>query len=108
VNNLPWEVDAIITVFISSMESLEKDLRDKDISRELSTLDSAGKPIRAFEYLWTYSAKVKQLKLERKGSDGSVVQQVNYYLPRFTPHAAPRLTPHLTAVITTGRSRQEL
>jgi hypothetical protein len=77
VNNLPWELDVLITMFISSMEHLEKDLRDKNLSRELSTLDSAGKPHRAFEYLSAHSAKAKQLKLELKGVDGSVVQQVD-------------------------------
>lgn len=76
VNNLPWELDVLITEFISSMERLEKDLREKNISRLLSTLDSVGKPVRAFEYLYAHSAKVKQSKLELKASDGVVVQQV--------------------------------
>ena len=75
VNNLPWELDALITEFISSMEQLEKDLRVKNISRLLSTLDSSGKPVRAFEYLYAHSAKAKQSKLELKTSDGVVVQQ---------------------------------
>jgi len=77
VSNLPWELDVLITVFISSMERLEQDLRDKNMLRELSTRDALGKPIRAFECLSTHSPKVKQLKLELTGSDGSVVQQVD-------------------------------
>jgi hypothetical protein len=76
VNNLPWELDVLITTFISSMERLEKDLKEKHLLRNLSTLDSKGKPHRAFEYLSEHSAKAKQLKLELKDAHGTIVQQV--------------------------------
>ena len=64
VNVLPWEQDCLVTVFLSDMEQLEKDLRTRKLDRHLGTNDRHGKPHVAFEYLTRHEARLKSLILE--------------------------------------------
>ena len=64
VNVLPWEIDARITVFLSDIELLERDLRARVLNRLLDSVDSRGKQHVAFEYLSLHEVRLKQRILE--------------------------------------------
>ena len=64
VNVLPWEQDALVTIFLSDIELLECDLRARKLDRQLTTVDSKGSHHIAFEYLACHERRLKQNILE--------------------------------------------